>query len=50
MAKKIIHGWVSVIKADNGKDAMRWAKNEQPDLVLLDIMMPDMTEQKSVKF
>jgi len=31
----------SVIKADNGKDALIMAKKEHPDLILLDIMMPD---------
>lgn len=32
----------SVIKADNGQEAIRLAKDEQPDLVLLDIAMPGM--------
>ncbi|MDD5681259.1 MAG: response regulator [Candidatus Omnitrophica bacterium] len=32
-----------VIKADNGRDAIRLAKSELPDLVLLDIVMPDMS-------
>ena len=30
-----------VIKSNNGKDALTKAKSEHPDLILLDIMMPD---------
>lgn len=32
----------SVITADNGKDAKMLAKSMQPELIMLDIMMPDM--------
>lgn len=32
----------SVITADNGKDAKMLAKSKQPELIMLDIMMPDM--------
>lgn len=32
-----------VLFAKNGNDALRIALNEQPDLILLDIMMPEMT-------
>ena len=42
LEKRISMAGYSVIKADNGKDAVRLAKDERPDLVLLDIMMPDM--------
>ena len=31
-----------VFKAGNGKDAIRQAKKENPDLIILDIMMPEM--------
>jgi two-component system alkaline phosphatase synthesis response regulator PhoP len=31
-----------VITANNGKDAIRLAREEHPDLILLDIMMPGM--------
>ena len=31
-----------VITAYNGKDALDKAKSEEPDLILLDVMMPDM--------
>ncbi|MCX5678698.1 MAG: response regulator [Candidatus Omnitrophica bacterium] len=30
----------SVVTANNGNDAIRLAKEERPDLILLDIMMP----------
>lgn len=30
----------SVVKADNGKDGIRLAKEERPDIIMLDIMMP----------
>jgi len=42
LEKRLSMAGYSVIKADNGKDAIRLAKDEQPDLVLLDIVMPDM--------
>jgi len=32
----------SVIKADKGKDALGLAKSERPDLIILDLEMPDM--------
>lgn len=31
-----------VIKADSGSEAIKLAKKQNPDLILLDIMMPDM--------
>ena len=31
-----------VITADNGRDGVQMAVNEQPDVVLMDIVMPDM--------
>lgn len=31
-----------VITADNGRDGVSMATNEQPDVVLMDIVMPDM--------
>ena len=32
----------SVVKADKGKDALILAKSERPDLIILDLEMPDM--------
>jgi CheY-like chemotaxis protein len=34
-------GWV-VLTADSGKEGLLKARQEQPDAILLDIMMPDM--------
>ncbi|HAE12772.1 MAG TPA: DNA-binding response regulator, partial [Bacteroidetes bacterium] len=31
-----------VVKASNGKDALKMAASEKPSLILLDIMMPEM--------
>lgn len=31
-----------VLLADNGLDALRLAKEQRPDLILLDVMMPEM--------
>lgn len=33
---------VTVVEADSGKMALEMAAQEQPDLILLDMMMPDM--------
>ena len=33
---------IKVMQADNGRDAIRLALEEKPDLILLDIMMPQM--------
>lgn len=43
LEKRLSHAGYSIIKTDNGKDAIRIAKKEQPDLILLDIAMPDMS-------
>jgi len=32
-----------VLKADNGNEAITFAKSQQPDLILLDIIMPDVS-------
>jgi len=32
----------NILEADNGKDALRIAKEEEPNLIILDIMMPEM--------
>ncbi|MCU0665494.1 MAG: response regulator [Candidatus Omnitrophica bacterium] len=33
----------AVLKANNGEDAIFLAKKEKPDLILLDLMMPDIS-------
>ncbi|MBI3560884.1 MAG: response regulator [Gammaproteobacteria bacterium] len=41
--KKIIHNiGCSVISASNGKQALELAKNEKPDIIFMDILMPEM--------
>ena len=39
----LIAAGYSVLKAQNGKDGISVAKDRKPDLVLLDITMPDMS-------
>jgi DNA-binding response OmpR family regulator len=34
---------VNVLEASDGEEALRLAKRERPDLVILDVMMPGMT-------
>jgi len=36
------NGMFDVIIATNGKDGIELAKNEKPDIILLDLFMPDM--------
>lgn len=43
LAKRLIHEGYEVIEAENGSVAIDKIKDEKPDLVLLDIMMPQMT-------
>ena len=38
----IQNGMFDVITATNGKDGIELAKNEYPDIILLDLFMPDM--------
>ena len=40
--KRLSGAGYSVIKAENGKDALLLAKAEHPDLIILDIIMPEM--------
>lgn len=40
--KRLSGAGYSVIKAESGKDALLLAKAEHPDLIILDIIMPEM--------
>jgi CheY-like chemotaxis protein len=42
VAGKLIEAGFSVITASTGRDGIMKATNEQPNLILLDIMLPDM--------
>ena len=43
MIQKIVSSAnLNVVSATNGKDAIQRAKTEKPDLIFLDILMPDM--------
>lgn len=41
LEKRLSLAGYTVLKADNGKDAVTIAKQEKPDLILLDIVMPE---------
>jgi len=43
MKVKLSAACYTVLQADCGQAALRLAKSEQPDLILLDVMMPDMS-------
>ncbi len=42
LEKRLSWAGYSVIKADNGIDALTIAKSQNPDLIILDIMLPGM--------
>ena len=42
LVKKILNRNYIILEADNGKRAVDMAQNEKPDLVLMDLMMPEM--------
>lgn len=43
LQRKLSSAGYSVIKATNGKDAISLSKNEHPDLIILDIIMPGLS-------
>jgi two-component system alkaline phosphatase synthesis response regulator PhoP len=42
LAKSLAGKEYTVITANNGKDAVLLAKSKKPDLIILDVLMPDM--------
>jgi len=42
LGRRLTDNGLEVVKATNGRDALILAKNEKPDLVILDIIMPGM--------
>jgi CheY-like chemotaxis protein len=46
LEKELASGGYSVISADNGRDALDLAKSQYPDLIILDIWMPEMDGTK----
>ena len=42
LKKRVIDAGFDVITAENGNEALDKIKHENPDIILLDIMMPDM--------
>jgi CheY-like chemotaxis protein len=42
LGKRLTAGGYSVITATNGKDAIALAKSQHPDIIILDILMPEM--------
>jgi DNA-binding response OmpR family regulator len=41
LGERLISAGYDVLKAENGSDAISIAKEKMPDLIILDIMMPD---------
>lgn len=48
VALEVVGGW-EVMVADSGKQGLAIATSSQPDLILLDIMMPDMDGVTTLK-
>lgn len=42
ISQGLIDKGFQVLKADNGKDAINIAKTQQPDIILLDVVLPDL--------
>jgi len=43
LGKRLTAGGYSVITATNGTDAIALAKSQHPDIIILDILMPEMS-------
>ncbi|MGB8227181.1 MAG: response regulator [Sedimentisphaerales bacterium] len=42
LTKRLVAEGYTVITADNGRDAITLAESRSPDIIILDVMMPDM--------
>jgi two-component system alkaline phosphatase synthesis response regulator PhoP len=40
---------LEVVEVSNGQEAVRWAAQEQPDLILMDVRMPRLTGYEACK-
>ncbi len=49
MEVRLLHEGYEVLKAYNGAEAVKIARKERPDLILLDIMMPVMNGAKTAE-
>lgn len=49
LSRLLIQRGYQIVEADNGRDAVRIWKNETPDLVLLDFMMPGLNGLEVLK-
>ena len=47
LERVLVNAGYEVIKATSGRDAIRLAKAQQPDLIMLDVKMPDMDGEKT---
>jgi DNA-binding response OmpR family regulator len=47
LSARLSSGGYNVLKAYNGKNALAIAKKESPDLIILDIMMPELDGSKT---
>jgi CheY-like chemotaxis protein len=48
MSLETMCGW-SVLQANSGAEGLRVARQQRPDAILLDVMMPDMDGPKTLK-
>ncbi|MCX5835980.1 MAG: response regulator [Deltaproteobacteria bacterium] len=49
LGKRLAGAGYDVIKARSGAEALRLAKTSRPDLIILDLMMPEMSGQETAE-
>jgi two-component system alkaline phosphatase synthesis response regulator PhoP len=47
--KDTLGGYYDMVTASNGREALKIAEKERPDLILMDIMMPEMDGLETIK-